>query len=182
MKHFCSIQWFWLYIMKIEFIKLTNKIAKILTVAFEKEGQNEPLMQFKTYIKEEKLGLRKVIVARYGDFYLGYVTVVWRSSNAVLRKKNCPEIRDLNVMPKYRNQGVGRALLHAVQAELVERYKYVGLAVEASDKALVAQQLYLKEGFTKITPKSVEHLCTLQYEDMPDFKPKQVYWMIKNLR
>lgn len=164
----------------IEFLSLTNNTAKLLHQAFHQDGQNEPLKQFTQYIVEQQEGLRKTIVACCDEQYVGYITIVWRSSNDRLLQQNTPELRDLNVVPSSRRSGIGTALLNEAESCVAEEYTAVGLYLNANDNLLI--QFYRSRGYTKLSPQAVLHKPLLEYEGVPEFESRPVYWMRKQLR
>ena len=85
--------------------------------AFQEVNWRKPISIFETYLHEQQEGKRKVWVAYVGDYIASYVTLKWQSSYEFFVNANIPEIIDLNVLPMYRNQGIGSKLLEAAESE-----------------------------------------------------------------
>jgi ribosomal protein S18 acetylase RimI-like enzyme len=71
------------------------------------------------------------------------------------------QIADLNVLPNYRNQGIGAALLHACESMAKERgYANIGLGVGMTADYGSAQRLYVRLGY-------LPDGCGLHYKYVP---------------
>ena len=101
--------------MDLEITLLTQHLANALTLGFENSGQHEPLEQFLKYLEEQDQGLRVCLVACKNSEPLGYITIAWNSDCPYPEMGKTPTLKDLNVLPKYRRQGVGEHLLKAAE-------------------------------------------------------------------
>ncbi|MEA5040462.1 MAG: GNAT family N-acetyltransferase [Clostridiaceae bacterium] len=63
------------------------------------------------------------------------------------KENNIPEINDLLVHPKFRNQGVGKMLVSEIEKEAAKTYSYIGLGVGLYKDYGSAQKLYTKNGY-----------------------------------
>ena len=111
--------------------------------AFLSIGWNKSVRQFEQYLHEQSSGDRLCFVATAVDAIAGYVTVVWAPS----RQPDVPEIVDLNVLPRFRNRGIGTALLDRTEAEVSRRAPVVGIAVGLHEGYGAAQRLYVRRGY-----------------------------------
>jgi len=102
---------------------------------------------YRRYLGEQDRGSRSVRVAAAGSECLGYVTVLWDSSYAPFRDKGIPEISDLNVLPRYRLQHVGTALMDAAESLIAARSVIAGLGVGLYADYAAAHRMYLKRGY-----------------------------------
>ena len=72
---------------------------------------------------------------------------------------NIPEISDLNVLPSFRNQGVGSALIEICEEYATERSNFVGIGVGLYLDYGSAQRFYIKRDYLPD-----EHGATYNYE------------------
>ena len=77
----------------------------------------------------------------------GYVTLKWESHYLPFKKQVIPEIVDLNVLPAFRNQGIGSKLLDEAERSAFERSSIVGIGVGLYPDYGSAQRLYVKRGY-----------------------------------
>lgn len=126
---------------------LTEEDPHALSAAFAAIEWSKPVQTFEAYLREQERGERWVRVAEIDGEVVGYVTVVWSAPDPVFRKEQIPEIMDLNVLPPYRNQGVGSILMAAAESEVSKRTSRVGLRVGLHAGYGAAQRLYVKRGY-----------------------------------
>ena len=79
--------------------------------------------------------------------FAGYVTVNWASMYPGFQECNIPEIQDLNVLPKFRRQGVGTRLLNRAEEEVARHSAIVGIGFGLHPGYGSAQRLYVKRGY-----------------------------------
>jgi GNAT superfamily N-acetyltransferase len=102
---------------------------------------------YQRYLGEQAAGQRVVWVAERGAAPLGYVCVVWRSDYPPFRNAGIPEIVDFNVLPAYRRQGVGSALMDVAERCIAQRSKLAGLGCGLYADYGPALLLYLRRGY-----------------------------------
>jgi GNAT superfamily N-acetyltransferase len=56
-------------------------------------------------------------------------------------------VNDLNVLPDFRNQGIGNALLDAIESTARDRSEVVGLGVGLYRDYGAAQKIYVRRGY-----------------------------------
>jgi GNAT superfamily N-acetyltransferase len=120
----------------------------VLATAFGSAGwaaKSAPLYQ--RYLSEQAAGQRVVWVAERAGHPLGYVCVLWRSDYPPFRNARIPEIVDFNVLPEYRRQGVGSALMDAAEYRIAERSDRAGLGCGLYADYGPALLLYLGRGY-----------------------------------
>jgi GNAT superfamily N-acetyltransferase len=103
---------------------LTRDDPSTLSEAFSLIGWHKPAQLFRTYLEECHRGQRVVLVARVGKQFAGYGTVVWRSPYEHFREQEIPEIKDLNVLPAFRRQGIGTALVEALESGMRSAHRW----------------------------------------------------------
>ncbi len=102
---------------------------------------------YRRYLAEQNAGMRTGLLAVEGTAVLGYVTVLWRSAYLPFREAGIPEISDLNVLPQFRRQHVGTALMDAAESVAAARSATVGLGVGLYADYWTAHLMYLKRGY-----------------------------------
>jgi GNAT superfamily N-acetyltransferase len=102
---------------------------------------------YRRYLTEQDDGTRAVLVASADAQFLGYVTVMWGSGYLPFREAGIPEISDLNVLPQFRRQHVGTALMDAAESAIATRGTTAGLGVGLYADHVAAHLMYLKRGY-----------------------------------
>ena len=116
--------------------------------SFEKSGwQIKPAGVFEQYLDEQRQDKRICFVAFVNDEFAGYITLKWQSDYKNFAKDKIPEISDLNVLPGFRNKGIGLALIEKCEESAGERSNIVGIGVGLYPDYGSAQRLYIKLGF-----------------------------------
>jgi GNAT superfamily N-acetyltransferase len=126
---------------------LEKRDIPTLSSSFAEVGWNKTTTLFLTYLDEQEKDQRRAWVAFKDEFCLGYVTLRYASYYPHFLQNKIPEIMDLNVLPQYRSQGIGSALLDI--AECVAQYQgdRVGLGVGLYPDYGSAQRIYVKRGY-----------------------------------
>lgn len=116
--------------------------------AFANIGWNKPVSLFENYLNEQSLNERKIWVAFYNNHFAGYVTLKWQSNYKYFLENNIPEIKDLNVLPVFRNNGIGSRLID--ECEKTARHNgnsIIGIGVGLYADYGNAQKLYIRKGY-----------------------------------
>ena len=113
----------------LEITPLRPDDPAVFQAAFDAIGWNKPAAQYEAYLEEQAADIRPVLVARVEGDFAGYITVVWQTGYAPFREAGIPEIQDFNVLPQFRRQGIGSALMAAVEALIATRSKIAGIGV-----------------------------------------------------
>lgn len=131
----------------LEFRILQQDDIPLIVAAFAELGWDKPTSLYQQYLAEHGNHQRFVWVAFKESAFVGYITLKWQSEYAPFHKKAIPEIVDLNVLPKYRKQGIGSKLLDLAEAEAQKKSKIIGIGVGLYADYGDAQQLYIKRGY-----------------------------------
>ena len=115
--------------------------------AFQQLGWHKPASQYERYLMEQDLDTRVVYVAIVEGKFTGYLTICWSSSYEPFKKENIPEIVDFNVLPEYRRQGIGTALLDKAEEEIGKVSPIAGIGVGLTPDYGTAQRLYVLRGY-----------------------------------
>ena len=151
----------------------------LIVAAFSQIGWNKPASLFQEYLNEQRASERFVWVAFNQDKFLGYVTLKLHSEYLPFQEDNIPEIKDLNVLPIYRKQGIGSALIQKAEDKALAFGKWVGIGVGLTADYGEAQKMYVKRGYVPdgrgvtYTYKTVEWDCDYKVND------DLVLWFIK---
>ena len=130
-------------------IKLRDMIGKdsqIISAAFSAQSWHKPVSQYAEYFREQQDGKRNVLIAEYKGNFAGYATIVWETKYAIFRDKGIPEIKDLNVLIRYRRHGIASKLMDEAEKRISQKSKYAGLGVGLYRDYGNAQIMYAKRG------------------------------------
>lgn len=126
---------------------LDNQAIPQIAEVFKQLGWNKPASQFERYLIEQELEIRDVYVAFMDEQFAGYLTICWTSSYEPFQKEGIPEIVDFNVLPKYRRQGIGTALMDKAESEIAKQSLIAGIGVGMDPDYGAAQRLYVLRGY-----------------------------------
>lgn len=127
--------------------KLETQDFEIISNAFSEIGWNKPVGLFEEYFKEQLQGLRVCFIVFCDDNFAGYTTLLKTSKYEHFINCDVPEISDLNVLPKFRKQGIGTALINDCEKTAKEFSNNIGLGVGLTADYANALNLYLKLGY-----------------------------------
>lgn len=127
---------------------LTEADIEEIAAAFAALGWHKPASQYLRYLQEQRAGQRVVLVARCDGLFAGYVTIVWHSTYQPFREAKIPEIADFNVLPAWRQRGIGSRLLDLAEERIAARSPVVGIGVGLFIDYGAAQRLYVRRGYT----------------------------------
>lgn len=120
----------------------------IIVRAFENSGWTiKPQELFERYLDEQNEEKRVCFVTFVDNQFGGYVTLKWQSCYRHFAKDNIPEISDLNVLPSFRNQGIGSTLISSCEDLAAHKSSFVGVGVGLYPDYGSAQRLYIKRGY-----------------------------------
>src|ERR1051326_5220660 len=126
---------------------LEHADVPIMVAAFEKLGWNKPASQYERYFIEQAMDIRDVYVAYVGEEFAGYLTICWVSPYPAFRDANIPEIVDFNVLPEFRRQGIGSALMDKAESEIAKFSDVAGIGVGMTSDYGSAQRMYVQIGY-----------------------------------
>ena len=132
---------------KISIRNMKSEDCAMISQAFSAQGWHKPQTQYEGYFREQTEGKRLVLVAEFEGRFAGYVTVVWESHYPPFKAAGIPEIKDFNVLIKYRRQGIGTALLGQAEERISPRSPIAGIGVGLTGDYGAAQTMYVKRGY-----------------------------------
>ena len=129
----------------IRFLRQTD--IQTVAAAFSELSWNKPASQYERYLAEQVAGQRVVLVAWLDDVFTGYLTICWQSHYQPFREVNIPEIVDFNVLPLFRQRGIGSRLMDEAEQRVVAVSSLVGIGVGMTADYGSAQRLYVRRGY-----------------------------------
>ncbi|MGX6959984.1 MAG: GNAT family N-acetyltransferase [Rickettsia endosymbiont of Pentastiridius leporinus] len=135
------------FITKLKIQKLTTLDIEPLVSSFAKANWHKPRELFEQYLKEQQQNKRLIWVAYLDNRIAGYITLVWQSQYKYFNQNQIPEIKDLNVLPSFRNLGIGLRLLKAAEDAAIDKSDIIGIGVGLYADYGAAQRLYVKNGY-----------------------------------
>jgi len=138
--------------MKVQKIKPIIRLLESddippIAKAFQGLGWDKPASQYEHYLLEQELRVRAVYIAFAKEEFAGYLTICWSSHYQPFQKENIPEIVDFNVLPKFRQQGIGSQLMDRAENEIAEVSSKAGIGVGMTPNYGAAQKLYVLRGY-----------------------------------
>lgn len=162
--------------------RLNPQWARRCAEQFPRMGYTKPEGYFQRLLLRQDRGEIEVRLAVEQENFLGQVRLVWESDHPPFRSAGIPEIKDLNVLPERRRQGIGSRLLDAVEALASARSGFVGIRVGLSPDYNAAQRLYTRRGFF-LDGTGVTHAHRpVQYGESPPFDDSLTLSLRKALR
>lgn len=168
--------------MTCTFKSLSAADIPFITAAFEAIGWNKPASLYEQYLQEQTAGQRFVWLAFESEEFAGYVTLKKISDYLPFREDNIPEIVDLNVLPAFRNKGIGTALLQQAEAEVRKTSFTVGIGMGLTADYGAAQRLYIRQGYVPDGHGATSHGAPLIYGDKISVDDDLVLWARKKVR
>ena len=126
---------------------LTAQDIPMMVEQFAAHDWPKPSSTFERYLFEQESGMRLVWLGFYEKQFAGYVTLTLQSLYEPFRTKYTPEIMDLNVLPPYRNKGIGSLLIETAEQEAFMRNNTVSIGVGLYAGYGNAQKLYIARGY-----------------------------------
>ncbi len=129
----------------IRLLKHTD--VPLMAAAFDKLGWDKPASLYERYFIEQAMDVRDVYVAFIGEEFAGYLTICWTSPYPAFRESKIPEIVDFNVLPEFRRQGIGSALMDKAESEIAKVSDRAGIGVGMTPDYGAAQRMYVQRGY-----------------------------------
>ncbi|MCA0404140.1 MAG: GNAT family N-acetyltransferase [Proteobacteria bacterium] len=132
-----------LKLKKLEF----NDISRIVEGFAQSNWVLKPENTFIQYLEEQNESERLIWVAYWDNQFAGYITLKWQSLYPPFKQQQIPEIMDLNVLPFFRNKGIGSLLIKKAEKEAFKLHDTVGIGVGLYKDYGQAQKIYITEGY-----------------------------------
>lgn len=134
-------------IANLQIRQLEKKDINQLSASCQDAGWNKPVEVFNHYYDEQINKQRLIWVATLDNKFAGYVTLLWKSLYQPFADKQIPEIKDLNVLPQFRNKGIGTALIYVAENNALKQSNQIGLGTGMYKDYGDAQKLYYSLGY-----------------------------------
>lgn len=167
---------------ELEIKPLAKPNIPIIVSAFQKLGWDKSTELFEKYLAEQQNGERNIWVAWIGDEFVGYITLKWISDYIHFKERSIPEINDLNVLPEYREQGIGSKLLNLCELEAFKKGNFVGIGVGLFSDYGNAQKLYVKRGYIPDGHGITYKNNTVTFGEHVIIDDDLVLWFIKEIK
>jgi GNAT superfamily N-acetyltransferase len=122
-------------------------MTPLLVDAFGSANWPKPASIFEQYLQEQTENQRLVWIAMKQEQIAGYITLKWRSLYPPFQQQDIPEIMDFNVLPQFRRQGIGTALLLCAEQYAFKHHETIGLGVGLYADYGQPLQIYIKHGY-----------------------------------
>ena len=135
-------------------------------------------------LKLVERGLATYLVAETADKFVGHLLIEWfgaRDPAIANHIKDCPNLKDIYVLPELRSQGLGTKMIETAEAIVIERkYPRVGLGVDKDN--VRARELYERIGY-RATPYVSHNDIQITTQDGKQFRlVEDCTYMVKELR
>lgn len=135
------------YSSSISIRKLKKTDIPMIVERFAAHHWPKPTSTFEKYLDDQREGTRHVWLAFNDDQFAGYVTLANKSLYPPFKKNHTPEIMDLNVLPPFRNKGIGSLLIETAENEAFKTTHTVGIGVGLYKDYGQAQKIYVARGY-----------------------------------
>ena len=104
--------------------------------------------KWERYYTEQQTNIRTVCIAKIGDEFIGYGSLLNNTEYPEFKNFGIPEINDVWISAEYRGNGFGKRLVQYLEAiALKENHKQVGIGVGLYKDYGFAQKLYVRMGY-----------------------------------
>ena len=104
--------------------------------------------KWERYYTEQQTNIRTICIAKIGDEFIGYGSLLNNTEYPEFKNLGIPEINDVWISAEYRGNGFGKRLVQRLEAiALEENHKQVGIGVGLYKDYGFAQKLYVRMGY-----------------------------------
>ncbi len=104
--------------------------------------------KWERYYAQKQTNIRTVCIAKIGDEFVGYGSLLNDTDYPDFKNLGIPEINDVWISEEYRGNGFGKKLVqHLETVALKQGHKQVGIGVGLYKDYGFAQKLYVRMGF-----------------------------------
>ena len=121
--------------------------AQAITDAEIEQGWDASVYKYLQRLADQHAGKSISLTAEYSGVPVGYINVYPDCKWGAFGGKGYPEIVDFGVLEKYRNHGIGTALMDTAEKISVEYADTVYLGVGLHSGYGSAQRMYVKRGY-----------------------------------
>ncbi|MBQ1255998.1 MAG: GNAT family N-acetyltransferase [Clostridia bacterium] len=121
--------------------------VKIIASEEEKQGWGYDDWKYEKRLRHQAEGKCVSFVCEYKGEVAGYINLYNKAGHGPFAGSGYPEIVDFGVLQKFRNRGVGSALMDTAEALAKETSDTVTLGVGLYTDYGAAQRMYIKRGY-----------------------------------
>jgi GNAT superfamily N-acetyltransferase len=127
--------------------RMTSEDIDFVWKALHDHGIGMSLDYIQRCWKENTAGTRITLVALHNNAFAGWLHLLSESHYPHFKEWGIPEINNFDVVPSLRRQGIGSALMDAVEQIAFAHHNVVGIGVGLYRDYGSAQRLYVKRGY-----------------------------------
>jgi len=132
---------------KVSIRRLTDSDAAYFTQKEIAQGWHADVQKYLDRLEDQRTGKAVCLVADWEGVPAGYINVYPNAEQGPFGGKGWPEIVDFGVLEKFRNRGIGTALMDAAEAVATTFADTVYLGVGLHSGYGAAQRMYVKRGY-----------------------------------
>jgi GNAT superfamily N-acetyltransferase len=148
----------------------------------EKMGWGKDESYFEKCLEQQNAGELILLVSYDDTSYFGHLKLVWESDYVHFRENHIPEIKDLNVIPEVRQQGIATQLIAKAEDLALARCKAIGISAGLHYWYGPAQQLYAKRGYIPDGHRIYFTNIQVEAEDSVTANDELVLHLVKELK
>ena len=161
--------------------EIRNADCHIISDAFQVQGWDKPVSQYKNYVAYQASGERDIIIAEWDGEFAGYLTINWNPGYKPLHERKIPEIVDFNVLKKYQRHGIGTTLMDEAEKRIKEVSEYAGIGFGVTQDYGAAQVLYVNRNYIPDGNGLMKNGESLTYGDVVTIGHDLAFYLIKKL-
>ena len=167
--------------MNITLREIRNTDCHIISDAFQVQGWDKPVSQYKRYVGYQERGERDIIIAEWDGAFAGYLTIDWNSGYKPFQERKIPEIVDFNVLKKYQRLGIGTRLMDEAERRIKKVSESAGIGFGVTQDYGAAQVLYVNRNYIPDGNGLMENCESLNYGDVVTIDDDLAFYLIKKL-
>ena len=138
-----------IYLEKSDLIIRTLEEKDIDQIILEEklQGWHPTRVKYESRLNDQNEGISIALVAIFKNEIAGYINLYKTVKHGPYKDLSLPEIVDLGVFERFRNQGVGNELMELVEDIARKDSEYIYLSVGLHSGYGNAQKLYVKRGY-----------------------------------
>jgi GNAT superfamily N-acetyltransferase len=160
----------------------STDIAEVVAAFIALGWSGKDVMQFERYLAEQEAGTRVALFAFVNGVFTGYLNVLWQSAYPPFATAGIPEINDFNVLPSFRRQGIGTALMDEAERVIATRSSVAGIGAGMTQDYGNAQRLYVRRGYVPDGRGLMTHERPVEYGQSVVVDDDLVLYFTKQLR
>lgn len=131
----------------IEIRQMTESDVELVYQVFTEHGVGKSRDYIQRCWEQNVTGERITLLAFYQQQFAGSLHLLTTSHYPYFVENGIPEINDFNVIPPFRNRGIGNALMEAIENIAFEKYGIAGIGDGLYQSYGSAQRMYAKRGY-----------------------------------